>query len=145
MDVFNGAWTLTEVPDEFFTILKILGFSGLERKYLKKNKLKFNSLLEENVLTIKFASTFYNTVKDYPLNGKPTEYVDDRKNNILEVSHWVNEKTINIKTMYLEKGLTILNTKTLKNEDQECHHEIKLVSVDHPEITANLIYYRIES
>lgn len=138
MDIFNGTWQLEEIPEDFFKILKILGYNGIERKYIKKNKLKIISQIEDNILVIRFESPLYKTEKKYPLNGEPVEYVDDRKNSILEVAHWLDETSIHIKTMYLEKGLTILNTKTLKNN--ECHHHLKLVSIDHPEIDVNLVY-----
>lgn len=143
MEIFNGTWSLDEIPEDFFEVLKILGYSGIARKYVQKNKLKFTSNIENDQLTIKFTSPFYSTVKQYKLTGEPTEYVDDKKNNILEVADWTDEKSIHIKSMYLEKGLTILNEKTLKNNNTECHHKMKLVSVEHPEIEVTLIYYKM--
>lgn len=142
MDIINGNWYLLEVPEEFFKILKILGYSGLERKYVKRNKLQFTATLEDDVLTLKFDSTFYKKTKEFKLTGEPIEYQDDRKNSILEVAHWLDERSIHIKTMYLEKGLTILNNKKLNDEGNECHHELKLMSPDHPEIVVNLVYHR---
>ena len=68
MEVINGTWSLTEVPDEFFDVLKILGYSGLERKYVKRNKLSFTASVKDAILTIKFESKFYSKVKEYKLS-----------------------------------------------------------------------------
>ena len=86
-------------------------------------------------------------IKEYKLNGLPVEYQDDRKNTILEVSQWnEEEKSIEVKNIYLEKGFTILNKHKLFNDDQECHHELKLVSPDQDDdIIVNLVYTRVNN
>lgn len=140
----NGAWEIEKVPKEFTTIMKYLGYNGLERKYFKKSRITvYSTILDDNnKLQVKIDSPIYKTTKEYQLNSIPVEIVDDNKNNVMEVSRWVNDKKIEVKTLFLEKNITVLDTREIL-EDGNCLHKVSLITVEEDEpIEAEMIYRR---
>ena len=49
---FNGKWSVPKIPDNFNKILKLIGYSTLERQYFKKSSVYIYSTLKDNVLTL---------------------------------------------------------------------------------------------
>src|SRR5271155_3083778 len=124
---FNGNWIMTEVPDDFFEVMKILGYNSLQRKYLKNAKILIHSTIKDNILTIKIDNKLYKKEKTYNLNGQPVEYIDEWKNPVLEISKWLDDITVEIKTIYLEKNITVIDVRHL-NSATECLHEVCLMN-----------------
>jgi len=141
----NGSWTIAEVPDSFIQIMKHLGYSGMERKYFKKSKMTvYSTILDDNKLEIKLDSPFYKTSKEYSLNNTPIEYEDDNKNSIMEISRWINDKTVEVKTFYLDKNLTVVDTREITS-DGHCIHKVSLITCEDPEpIEAEMLYKKKE-
>ena len=140
--IYDGKWLVPEIPNEFNEILKLLGYSKIERHVFKKSTVYIHSELKNDILTIKIDCPMYKRTKTYPLNNDPIIYVDDKKNQIIEISGWLNEDTVQTKTMFPEKGITLVDTRQL-TESGDCLHKLDLYKgVDDP-INVELIYTRV--
>ena len=84
-DLFNGTWTIDEIPNQFIDILKVLGYNAFERKYFQKNKMNIVCVLQGDKLSINIKSVFYTKTKDYVLNGMPIE-VDIEGQTVMEIA-----------------------------------------------------------
>lgn len=136
---FNGKWIVPKIPEGFNKILKMIGYSTLERQYFKKSNISLYSTLEDNILTIKVDSPVYKNSKKYNLNGEMKEYTDERNNKIIEYSHFIAEKTVQTTTIYPDKKITVIDTRELISST-ECKHTLQAVPDGGEHIEVELVY-----
>lgn len=122
----NGKWIVPKISKDFAKILKLIGYSKIARKFLKNNSITIESKLEEDKLSIIVDTVFYKNTKVYYLDGSVREYVDDNKNNIIEYSHRINDNSMQTTTVYVERNLTIVDTRELVSSDT-CKHIVKAI------------------
>jgi len=144
-DKFNGTWNLGIIPDDYIKIMKVLGYNTLERKWFKNTKTLVKSTLEGDKLTLEIKGRAFNKIKEYYLNKTPIEYNDDDGNPIMEISKWKDEKTIQIKSIFLTQNVTMIDTREMLNDD-ECKLSITMLHQedDHP-IEVEMILTRVPS
>ena len=140
-DLFNGTWTIDEIPNQFIDILKVLGYNAFERKYFQKNKMNIVCVLQGDKLSINIKSVFYTKTKDYVLNGMPIE-VDIEGQTVMEIARWLDQTTIQIKTIFLDKNITIIETRQLLSTDQCLVTFCVLHSGDDDPIEVSMLYKR---
>lgn len=138
---FNGKWSVPKIPEGFNKILKMIGYSTLERQYFKKSSVSLYSTLVEDILTIKIDSPVYKNSKEYQLNGELKEYTDERKNKIIEYSQFIAEKTVQTTTIYPDKKITVIDTRELISPT-ECKHTLQAIPDGGDHIEVDLIYTR---
>lgn len=132
---FIGKWLVPDIPQEFDKILKAIGYNKLERHYLKNSKVYLYSSIKDDVLTLRIDSSFYKNIREYPLNFEPVEYLNDKKNPVIEMTGFVNANTIETKTIYPETGITLIDTRKIL-ENGDCLHILTLhQGIDDPLIT----------
>lgn len=132
---FNGVWQVGQIPDDFVKVLKILGYSTLERKWFKNTRTLIKSTYNDtnNLLILEIIGRAYNKIKEYRINELPIEYNDDSGNPIIEISRWINQNTIEIKSIFLIQNVTIIDTREIL-ENGDCRHHVTLLhgDEDHP-------------
>lgn len=136
---FNGRWIVPKIPEGFNKILKMIGYSTLERQYFKKSNISIYSTLKDGILTIKVDSPVYKNTKEYRLNGELNEYTDDRKNKIIEFSHLIAEKTVQTTTIYPDKKITVIDTRELISP-MECKHTLQAIPDGGEHVEVEIIY-----
>lgn len=145
MSKFTGKWSMGEIPEEFFEILKFLGYNGIQRKVVRNTKPTIKTQFEEGVLTIKVSSNVFKRSKDYKINGELLEYVDEWKNPVMEISKFRDENTIETQTTYLEKNVMVTDVRELVEDGQKCTHYVMVMAPDlESPIEVNMVYSRLE-
>ena len=132
----NGKWAIEQIPQEYNRLMELMGYNRLERKYFKSAKPDFHTQLTEDdrELTLKVNTPIYNRVKTYQLNDSMVEYQDNRNHPVMEVARWIDPVTIEIKTMYPAKAVTVTETRRLIESDQWHHHAIIIEATESWEI-----------
>ncbi len=137
----NGIWLLDNAPSEFLKILDILGYNAVERYCIKNSKVKIHSTYKEPKLMLTIKKSVYKKTKEYCLNAEPIFYVDENKNNVIETAKWLNDKTIQIKTIFPEKKITIIDIKELISSEI-CLQKIILIQMDQDPIEVEVKYIK---
>jgi len=139
---FVGSWSMGEVPEEFFDILKLLGYNGIQRKVMKNVKPIVHTEFKEDVLTVRLSSNLFKRSRDYKINGEILEYTDEWKNQVMEISKFRDEKTIETQTTYLEKNITVTDIREIV-DDNTCRHYLLVMApeLDSP-LEVNMVYNR---
>jgi len=140
---FCGIWATDQVPEGLGKLMRLLGYGKLERKYMKNTRAVIKSSLEGHLLKIRLETPLYKQTKEYKLTNELLEYEDERKNKIMEVSRWVNDNTIEIKTIYPDLDITIIDTRTIIAHGQCQQKLVALSQSDHPLEIENLYIRKI--
>lgn len=144
MSHFSGTWSMGEVPEEFFEVLKFLGYNGIQRKVVKNTKPKITTSFLDDVLTIKVSSNLFKRSKDYKINGELVEYIDEWKNPVMEISKFRDENTIETQTTYLEKNMMVTDVRELIDPNTCLHYVMVMAPELETPIEVNMTYIRIE-
>ena len=137
---YNGKkWLVPDIPAEFLEILKVLGYNKIERQVFKNSKVHLHTEIKDDVFTITIDSAVYKKTRSYPLNNDPVIYKDEKNREIVEMCGWVDENTIEIKTMIPEHSITLIDTRKIISP-VECHHSLLLLKGVEDPIKAEVIY-----
>lgn len=142
MSQFTGKWSMGEVPEEFFEILKFLGYNGIQRKVVRNTNPTIKTNFEDGVLTVKVSSKLFNRAKEYKVNGELLEYIDEWKNPVMEICKFRDENTIETQTTYIEKNVMVNDVREVQGD--KCLHYVMVMAPElESPIEVNMTYTRI--